>query len=324
MKSYEPCPQYYANWVSYFCCIFCHFTSGKCVLISSLLPLCCLICCTMLEVYKQLIGDDSETVSWWVAQQFLTFFYGRTKAARQSCQLHAIGLDFCFKIPSLMPHMIESQVMVFCRVLFFGWFFWCHRLQNPFFATFLALLQVRKVIESWMSSTPDRTKFSSKKFTARIDINWDWISSCFSSMCFIYHSISWFVSVISHFGITYLLFWGLFFLFIRMARLLEACSSNKAKHLEFSGPKNQPEDCCHLGKGKCRSPGLSISVWESTSMIFNFEIALGWKWQRWQGGVIVEENLFELVISVKCFKDAMFSHEQLITTNLGILLLSTV
>jgi hypothetical protein len=31
-------------------------------------------------------------------------------------------------------------------------------------------------------------------------------------MCFIYHSISWFVSVISHFGITYLLFWGLFFL----------------------------------------------------------------------------------------------------------------
>jgi hypothetical protein len=65
-------------------------------------------------------------------------------------------------------------------------------------------------------------------------------------------------------------------------------------------------------------------VWESTSMIFNFEIALGWKWQRWQGGVIVEENLFELVISVKCFKDAMFSHEQLITTNLGILLLSTV
>lgn len=182
----------------------------------------------------------------------------RTKAARQSCQLHAIGLDFCFKIPSLMPHMIESQVMVFCRVLFFGWFFWCHRLQNPFFATFLALLQVRKVIESWMSSTPDRTKFSSKKFTARIDINWDWISSCFSSMCFIYHSISWFVSVISHFGITYLLFWGLFFLFIRIASLLEACSSNKAKHLEFSGPKNQPEDCCHLGKGKCRLPGLSI------------------------------------------------------------------
>lgn len=163
-----------------------------------------------------------------------------------------------------------------------------------------------------MSSTPDRTKFSSKKFTARIDINWDWISSCFSSMCFIYHSISWFVSVISHFGITYQLFWGLFFLFIRIARLLEACSSNKAKHLEFSGPKNQPEDCCHLGKGKCSSPGLSISVWASTSMIFNFETAHGWKWQRWQGGVIVEENLFKLVvISVKCFKDAMFSLEQL-------------
>jgi hypothetical protein len=52
-------------------------------------------------------------------------------------------------------------------------------------------------------------------------------------------------------------------------------------------------------------------VWASTSMIFNFEIALGWKWQRWQGGVIVEENLFKLVvISVKCFKDAMFSLEQ--------------
>lgn len=103
----------------------------------------------------------------------------------------------CPQIPSLMPHMIESQVMVFCRVLFFVWFFWCLRLQNPFFATFLVPLQVRKVIESWMSSTPDRTKFSSKKFTARIDINWDWISSCFSSMCFIYHSISWFVSVLS-------------------------------------------------------------------------------------------------------------------------------
>lgn len=92
---------------------------------------------------------------------------------------------FLFKIPSLMPHMIESQVMVFCRVLFFGWFFWCLRLQNPFFATFLALLQVRKVIESWMSSIPDRTKFSSKKFTARIDINWDWISSCFSSVLYL-------------------------------------------------------------------------------------------------------------------------------------------
>ncbi|KAF9665319.1 hypothetical protein SADUNF_Sadunf16G0110400 [Salix dunnii] len=55
---------------------------------------------------------------------------------------------------------------------------------------------------------------------------------------------------------------------------LKPAAAAKPSIRGFQDPKNQFEGCYRLGKSKCSSPGLSISVWTSTNMIFNFEIGL--------------------------------------------------